>query len=345
MEEKEYIRSIISELFKSTYNRAAAKAVENGDEELAIKFLTHSNEMGIEDDASINSIYFNVVIDKPYKEDVDGNLVYRTFSNNINENELVWHRDKEDRIIFPLHETDWKFQFDDELPIEITPDNPIFIESERFHRLIKGSDELELEIYKTNLEDEENIQTIISETLQLFLEKRGKSSRTKKGRKVPGKYLTAKSAEKRSQMKKEIDKFADKHHSDPEAYTKQWQADKGQKTKESEATKAYKKMFGEDLDFSNQYNDLMEESSSKNNKGLKNKSKASGIPYYILKQVYNRGMAAWRTGHRPGVAQNQWAMGRVNSFITGSGGSRKADSDLWKKAKASKDKKRKSNKK
>jgi hypothetical protein len=53
----------------------------------------------------------------------------------------------------------------------------------------------------------------------------------------------------------------------------------------------------------------------------------------VLRKVYERGMAAWRGGHRPGVSPQQWAMGRVNSFITGSGGARKADGDLWKKAK------------
>ena len=31
--------------------------------------------------------------------------------------------------------------------------------------------------------------------------------------------------------------------------------------------------------------------------GLKKKSEKSGI-LYILRQVYNRGMAAWRGGHR-----------------------------------------------
>jgi hypothetical protein len=52
-------------------------------------------------------------------------------------------------------------------------------------------------------------------------------------------------------------------------------------------------------------------------KGLQNKAEKSGIPYGILKQVYNRGMAAWKTGHRPGASQQQWAYARVNSFITG----------------------------
>jgi hypothetical protein len=69
---------------------------------------------------------------------------------------------------------------------------------------------------------------------------------------------------------------------------------------------------------------------------LKNKSEKSGIPLGILKSVYSRGMAAWRSGHRPGVAPQQWALARVNSFITGSGKARQADSDLWKKYKGGK---------
>ena len=42
-------------------------------------------------------------------------------------------------------------------------------------------------------------------------------------------------------------------------------------------------------------------------KGLKNKADKSGMPYSILKKVYDRGMAAWRGGHRPGTTQQQWA--------------------------------------
>jgi len=71
-------------------------------------------------------------------------------------------------------------------------------------------------------------------------------------------------------------------------------------------------------------------------KGLKKKSEKSGIPYSILKKVYDRGMAAWRTGHRPGATQQQWAYARVNSFLTGGKTRTTADADLWKKAKAAK---------
>jgi hypothetical protein len=65
--------------------------------------------------------------------------------------------------------------------------------------------------------------------------------------------------------------------------------------------------------------------------GLVKKSEKSGMSYSILKKVYDRGMAAWKTGHRPGTTPQQWAMARVNSFTTKSAGTwGKADKDLAK---------------
>jgi hypothetical protein len=72
-------------------------------------------------------------------------------------------------------------------------------------------------------------------------------------------------------------------------------------------------------------------------KSLKKKAEAKGMSYGILKQVFNRGMAAWKTGHRPGQSQEAWAHARVNSFVTKSPGTwGKADKDLAKKVKKSK---------
>jgi hypothetical protein len=71
--------------------------------------------------------------------------------------------------------------------------------------------------------------------------------------------------------------------------------------------------------------------------GLKKKADKSGMPYGILKKVYDRGMAAWRGGHRPGASQQQWAFARVNSFVTKSSGTwGGADKDLAAKVKGSK---------
>ena len=89
------------------------------------------------------------------------------------------------------------------------------------------------------------------------------------------------------------------------------------KTKPSVHTKKFKQMYGE---------------VSEANKGLQNKAEKSGVSYGILKKVYDRGLAAYKGGHRPGTTAPQWAMARVNSFLTG-GGARKSDNDLWKQTK------------
>jgi len=75
-----------------------------------------------------------------------------------------------------------------------------------------------------------------------------------------------------------------------------------------------------------------------NEKGLKNKAEKSGMPLGILKQVYNRGLAAYKTGHRPGATAPQWAMARVNSFVTKSKGTwGGADKDLAAKVQGKKE--------
>lgn len=75
-----------------------------------------------------------------------------------------------------------------------------------------------------------------------------------------------------------------------------------------------------------EYDDLMESDPSAS---LKKKAEKTGISYGILKKVFDRGVAAWRTGHRPGTTPEQWGHARVNSFATkGKGTWGKADKDL-----------------
>lgn len=62
---------------------------------------------------------------------------------------------------------------------------------------------------------------------------------------------------------------------------------------------------------------------------LKNKAKSANAPLGALRAIYNKGLAAWRTGHRPGASQHAWAMGRVNSVLAG-GPARKVDAAQWK---------------
>jgi len=63
------------------------------------------------------------------------------------------------------------------------------------------------------------------------------------------------------------------------------------------------------------------------------KAKKGGYSLSILKQVYKRGVAAWKVGHKPGTTPQQWGMARVNSFMTGGRTRVKGDPDLWAKQK------------
>lgn len=74
---------------------------------------------------------------------------------------------------------------------------------------------------------------------------------------------------------------------------------------------------------------MLEESKVKT--ALQKKADQTGISYSILKSVYDRGVAAWRTGHRPGTTPSQWGFARVNSFATGGKTRTTADADLWKR--------------
>jgi hypothetical protein len=104
-------------------------------------------------------------------------------------------------------------------------------------------------------------------------------------------------------------------------------------TKPSKHTKKYKQMYGEETSVMsfNSFNDVITEDVTT---ALKKKADKTGMPLSVLRQVYNRGVAAWRTGHRPGTTASQWGFARVNSFVTKSKGTwGKADKDLAAKVK------------
>jgi hypothetical protein len=149
---------------------------------------------------------------------------------------------------------------------------------------------------------------------------------------------------------------------DPAAY-KPAPGDKEAETKPSKYTKKYDKIYGESTvktfadfmseDWSQKYKDSIDCSNPKGfsqraycqgkkkrneelfvedsniDKALDNKSEESGAPKGILKDVYDRGVAAWRTGHRPGTTPSQWGLARVNSFLTYGKTAKTTDKDLF----------------
>ena len=114
----------------------------------------------------------------------------------------------------------------------------------------------------------------------------------------------------------QFNKQAKMDDDDPRAYEPA-PGDAEAETKPSKHSKKFKQMFGED--------NLDEDTK----KTLQDKAKKSGMPYGILKKVFDRGVAAWKSGHRPGTTAVQWGFARVNSFATKSKGTwGKADKDL-----------------
>ena len=201
----------------------------------------------------------------------------------------------------------------------------------------------------------------VNEEFENLFEREDKDIGDKKGSQ-PAKYHSGLAKSTKQKRDAQFRKAAEKDSDDPSAYPDKHTGDSDAKTKPSTHTKRYHQMFGkentvkhdqrfkryrvnmvkpveldekgfiEEVDYmlDDVLNEMFEEVLvEKSLEGLKKKAEKSGISYGILKKVYDRGMAAWRTGHRPGAGQEQWAYARVNSFITkGKGTWGKADADL-----------------
>lgn len=129
---------------------------------------------------------------------------------------------------------------------------------------------------------------------------------------LPKKYFAGLSAQKKTKRAREIKKFGAKDTSDPTAYVG-FATDKGVRTKSSRYTQRWNTLFPKA-------------------KSLKDRAAASGVPLSVLQECYNRGMAAWRTGHRPGATQQQWGYARVSSLLLCGKTHYTTDADLIRKA-------------
>jgi hypothetical protein len=129
----------------------------------------------------------------------------------------------------------------------------------------------------------------------------------------PHKYYRGLTRKKAAERRKEILKFGSMDWKDPKAYVG-FKTDVGVKKRPSSYTSRFKKMFPEA-------------------KSLEEKAEATGVPVRFLRESYNRGMAAWRTGHRPGATEQQWGYARVHSFLLCGKTYHTTDSDIAQRAK------------
>lgn len=169
------------------------------------------------------------------------------------------------------------------------------------------------------------------------------------------KYYTGLDDNTAEKRKAHFERGAKMNDDNPSAYTPA-PGDEEAETKPSNYTKRYHRMFKKEgtvncdrrfkiyrekkndyftEEFAESVVDLAESVDSlyENSKIIQKKADETGISYDILKQVFDRGVAAWRTGHRPGTTPAQWGVARINSFATGGKTQKTTDSDLWAKHK------------
>jgi hypothetical protein len=130
---------------------------------------------------------------------------------------------------------------------------------------------------------------------------------------LPKRYFSGLSKTKRALRSKELTARSKLSWKAEKAY-RPFKTDKGVKTRKSKYTLEWKKKFPKALSISEA-------------------SKSTGVPSSLIKQSYNRGVAAWRTGHRPGATKEQWGVARYRSMLLCGKTHYTTDSDLVRKAK------------
>ncbi len=130
---------------------------------------------------------------------------------------------------------------------------------------------------------------------------------------LPKRYFSGLSKTKRQTRKRELTKRAKLSWKDQKAY-RPFKTDVGVKTRKSKYVLDWKRRFP-------------------NVKSIEGSSKVTGVPASLIKESYNRGVAAWRTGHRPGATKEQWGIARYRSMLLCGKTHYTTDSDLVRKAK------------
>lgn len=88
-----------------------------------------------------------MVVDKPYQDTpINDNTFIREFNESVDSEEMVWHRDRKDRSVKIIEGEGWKFQNDNRLPFTLHKNDNVMIRAGKYHRLIKGTSKLVVEI-------------------------------------------------------------------------------------------------------------------------------------------------------------------------------------------------------
>jgi hypothetical protein len=82
----------------------------------------------------------------PFKQFEEDNKTIRVFEDSIDPDELIWHQDREDRLIKVIEANGWGYQLDNQLPLPLEEGQELFIPKMTYHRVIKGTGPLVVEV-------------------------------------------------------------------------------------------------------------------------------------------------------------------------------------------------------
>lgn len=84
--------------------------------------------------------------DLPFEQkELNGRLL-RTFSSDVDDEELKWHQDLKDREVTIIESNGWMFQLEDSLPTKLFANQKLHIPKFVWHRVIKGDGDLKVSI-------------------------------------------------------------------------------------------------------------------------------------------------------------------------------------------------------
>ena len=85
-------------------------------------------------------------MDFPFQQEIIDNKIIRTFTPDVESDELKWHQDLKDRKVTIIESGGWQFQMDDSMPNKLSNAEQILIPKYAWHRVIKGHGNLVVEI-------------------------------------------------------------------------------------------------------------------------------------------------------------------------------------------------------
>ena len=275
---------------------------------------------------------------RPYQERIlSENVVLRKFSQRVQPSQLVWHRDRENRIIEVLSGDGWLFQRDNRLPVVLEEGDRVSVRAGEYHRLIKGDEDLYVKIYK----EEKKKKKLSKKQMKIAkaappedeitgadfkalnkneghpaqygapegskrdkqLDQTKKDFKKAKELRKKGKTKQAKELEQRAYARR--DRMERKHRSKNESLTR--------RQLRQLIMEVLEETMLDSVPDDSDYN-LGEKLSAKTKKSLDKKADKRGLTRGSVYKEFEKGLAAYaRSGSRKGMSAHQWAHARVNS--------------------------------